>query len=73
MKKKNQEIQGTIESTKNELTDLMIEHKNTKVTSENNLKYLINLDRNTRKRNVILFSVPEHDAIFIKRGGEKLR
>ena len=35
--------------------------KKQKIISENNLKYLINLDRNERRRNVIIFGVPEQD------------
>ena len=40
-------------------TNLDSEVKKLKTVSENNLKYLINLDRNDRRKNVILFGVPE--------------
>ena len=33
--------------------------KKQKTVGENNLKYLINLDRNDRRRNVVIFGVPE--------------
>ena len=32
--------------------------------SKNNLKYLINLDRNERRQNVIMFGVPENDLVL---------
>ena len=41
--------------------DLEAEMKKHKTVSENNLKYLINLDRNDRRKNVILFGIPEVD------------
>ena len=39
--------------------------KKNKTVSDNSLKYLINLDRNTRRRNVIMFGVPESDDLEI--------
>ena len=33
--------------------------KNNKTVTDNNLKYLINLDRNVRRKNVMFFGVPE--------------
>ena len=32
----------------------------------NNLKYLINVDRNTRRSNVVVFGVPEDEPLELK-------
>ena len=36
-----------------------------KSVSDNNLKYLVNLDRNTRRKNVIMFGIPENEDLEI--------
>ena len=43
------------------VSNMEAEMKKQKTVSDNNLKYLINLDRNERRRNVILFGVPEEN------------
>ena len=37
------------------------ESKKHKMVSDNNLKYLVNLDRNNRRQNICVFGVPEND------------
>ena len=39
--------------------------KANKVVSDNNLKYLTNIDRNNRRKNVVIFGVPENDDLKI--------
>ena len=51
----------TVSGVANRVKNLEAEMKNHKTVSDNNLKYLINLDRNDRRKNVILFGVPEVD------------
>ena len=42
--------------------------KKNKSVVDNNLKYLINLDRNIRRKNVVMFGIPENTTLNI--GGE---
>ena len=46
------------------VNNMEAEMKKQKTVSDNNLKYLINLDRNERRRNVILFGVPEENNVL---------
>ena len=65
LSKKLSATEARLESQKKEIdknTELI---KTGKKVSENNLKYLINLDRNNRRKNVILFGVPEKDDLTI--------
>ena len=39
--------------------------KANKVVSDNNFKYLTNIDRNNRRKNVVIFGVPENDDLKI--------
>ena len=43
------------------ITKLQDEQKQDSSISKNNLKYLINLDRNVRRQNILIFGVPEGD------------
>ena len=70
--KLKQELSELKKSTNKDVTDLKnrtkvleAESKNHKTVSDNNLKYLINLDRNVRRKNVIIFGVPEEDDLTI--------
>ena len=72
VKKENKELskklssaETSLDQTKKELALINESNKINKKTSENNLKYLINLDRNIRRKNVILFGVPENDSLTI--------
>ena len=50
---------------KNSLKDIQEENEKLKKTGENNLKYLVNLDRNTRRSNVIVLGLPENENLDI--------
>ena len=52
------ELEGNINDLKTKLT-------HTTTATENNTKYLINHDRNVRKLNIILFGIPEDNALLI--------
>ena len=72
MKKENKDLskklsaaEARLDSQKKELDKNTESIKTGKKVSENNLKYLINLDRNNRRKNVILFGVPEKDDLTI--------
>ena len=58
MKTKVNKITETLKETKKERDDL-------KKTTMNNLKYLVNHDRNSRRCNVMLFGVPENEDMMI--------
>ena len=73
MEKKQKETEKTVTELSTKLTtltatvtDLTKEHKTTRNTGESNLKYLINLDRNVRKHNVMIFGLSERDDIQIE-------
>ena len=55
----------SLDQTKKELVLINESNKANKKTSENSLKYLINLDRNIRRKNVTLFGVPENYSFTI--------
>ena len=59
-------IQSDVKTIKTDLNSLTKKFNDHKTVSENNLKYLINLDRNERKRNVLLFGVPEDEALELE-------
>ena len=50
-----------IDSITDKFNTLDKDHKEVEAMSKNNLKYLINLDRNERRQNVIFFGVPEDE------------
>ena len=54
-----------------ELTALKTEHDHTKKLGEENLKYLINLDRNTQRHNVMIFGLPENDDLIVGNDGDE--
>ena len=79
LQKENKDLTQKLNDTKSELEKSITEQsklvkKNTekgdrtKTTSDNNLKYLVNLDRNIRRQNVVIFGVPENTDLVI---GEK--
>ena len=51
--------QENVSGLDNRVNALEQDAKKQKTVSDNNLKYLINLDRNDRRKNVIIFGVPE--------------
>ena len=65
LSKKLSAAEACLESQKKEIDKNTESIKTGKKVSENNLKYLINLDRNNRRKNVILFGVPEKDDLTI--------
>ena len=72
LKKKNKELSDKLTAAENKVTETNKEIaavkaslKEVKDTTDNNLKYLINVDRNGRKHNVILFGVQEKEDLRI--------
>ena len=72
LKKKNKELSDQLTAVDNKAAELKKEVaavkaslKDVKDTTDNNLKYLINVDRNARKHNVILFGVQEEGNLTI--------
>ena len=62
-----------VNSLTTELTELKNEHVKTKKVGEENLKYLINLDRNSRKHNIMVFGLPEgKDLVFKDENGDEI-
>ena len=56
----------------NQTKNLETESKKQKTVCENNLKYLVNLDRNVRRENIIIFGVPE-DGVEVQIEQEKAK
>ena len=52
-------LQSDVKTAKSDIANLTKRSDDHKSISENNLKYLINHDRNERRKNVLLFGVPE--------------
>lgn len=52
-----------IKSLETKLKTLHDDHEKSKKCSQENLRYLINHDRNLRQRNVLLFGLPDEDVI----------
>ena len=48
---------------KDDLRSLTENQNNLKETVNNNLKYLLNLDRNIRKKNIMIFGLPEKEDL----------
>ena len=68
VKKESEKMKQSVASNSTKIANLEEEVKVLKEVkkeeasiSKNNLKYLINIDRNERRQNVILFGVPEED------------
>lgn len=59
------ELKTKVASLTNTLVETKKERDELKTTGVNNLKYLINLDRNVRRSNVILLGVPEDHNLVI--------
>ena len=57
-KRKLDEVNTAIKSNLDDVTKL-------NGVSSNNLKYLVNLDRNIRKSNIMVFGVPENETLII--------
>ena len=55
--------ENDLKKTKTDLKDLGKVVDDHKTISQNNLKYLINVDRNTRRINVVIFGVPEDGTL----------
>jgi hypothetical protein len=66
-KKTTNKSVGSLEQKTTALQDVTTK---TKTVCDNNLKYLINLDRNLRRQNVILFGVPEMNTNLCINGEE---
>ena len=66
-KEKVTSLTTKVNNLSTELTELKTEHEKTKKVGEANLKYLINLDRNSRKHNVMIFGLPERDELVVGR------
>ena len=58
-------LKTQVNTLKNSLKDIQEENVKLKKTGENNLKYLVNLDRNTRRSNVIVLGLPENENLDI--------
>ena len=56
-------LQTDVKTLKNDVNNLTRKFDDNKSVSENNLKYLINHDRNVRKSNILLFGVPEDEPL----------
>ena len=63
-KKELSKTKSDLESAKKNISDLNKKHDNVLKCCQDNLKYLINHDRNFRRKNVILFGLPELVKIF---------
>ena len=53
-----------LDKISDDVKTLSQEHKETETMSKNNLKYLVNLDRNERRQNIIIFGVPESELVI---------
>ena len=62
-KKELAKAQGEIVNLKTEVRSLTDDLNNARETSNNNLKYLVNHDRNVRSENIVIFGVPEKGTI----------
>ena len=58
-------LQSDVKTAKADLVKLTKRFDDHKSVSDNNLKYLINHDRNERRKNVLLFGVPEVNPVGI--------
>ena len=58
-------MEAKVDTLTANLKEVVEENKRLKKTGENNLKYLVNLDRNTRRSNVILFGLSETEDLTI--------
>ena len=54
-----------IQSQETKLKTLNDDHEKSKKCSKDNLRYLINHDRNVRQRNVLLFGLPDEDEVTL--------
>lgn len=61
------DLKGIVESLKTSLKDATTERDELRKTSQNNLKYLINFDRNVRRTNVMIFGVPEKENLVVNQ------
>ena len=64
-----------VTKVQDEIQALEVERAVQKSIANDHLKYLVNLDRNERRRNIILFGVPEDsfqcNGLTLKTDGEK--
>lgn len=65
MKTELKSTQNELKNLKTKLSSLSEEFDKNKTCAENNLRYLINHDRNSRQRNVVVFGLPDDDEISL--------
>ena len=59
-------LQSDVKTAKGDLVKITKRFDDHKSVSDNNLKYLINHDRNERRKNVLLFGVPEDGSLEVE-------
>ena len=64
-------LTAQVNEMRTQVAELEKEQKKTKEVGEAHLKYLINLDRNARKYNIMIFGLPENDDLVIERDNEE--
>ena len=64
-------LKTKVDKLAEELKDVKAENEKLRSTGSNNLKYLVNLDRNTRRSNLILLGVPEQEDLTINQTSYK--
>ena len=60
-----QESEKNLQEMAKEMETMKVSNKDQKTVSDNNLKYLINSDRNKRRNNIVLFGVQEDENLVI--------
>ena len=58
-------VKSDMQSLKTKLKTLTDDHEKTKTCTKDNMRYLINHDRNVRQRNVLLFGLPDVEEITL--------
>ena len=66
-------LEAKVDTLTANLKEVVEENKRLKKTGENNLKYLVNLDRNTRRSNVILFGLSETEDLKLSEDPVNLK
>ena len=61
-----------IQNIKLENVELSKNLNDLKETTDNNIKYLLNMDRNNRRRNAIFFGIPEEEKLQIGEGENRI-
>ena len=66
------ELNTKVDTLRTNLKEVTEENSNLRKISGNNLKYLLNMDRNIRRSNVILFGVSEtEDLVMVAKGDDE--